>query len=274
MSLGKQISFYRKKKGMSQAELAEALDVSFQAVSSWERGEYSPDVGRLVPLAETLGTTAGRLLEENDVPDWPLRRSLFDDEHMFTFIRSAAVARKWKQTSAALPYARALHEGQTRKGASGNVPYITHPLTMACHALAMGLNEDDVVAAMLLHDVVEDCGVTAEELPVGDRVKRAVGLVTFKGGKRTDKKAETAYFRGIGGDSLASLVKCADRVNNLTDMAGGFTRNRMAAYVTETETYIVPLLGVVKDASPKWNSAAWMLTYQMTGLLEIYKRML
>lgn len=37
MSIGSQISLYRKKAGLTQQQLAEILDVTFQAVSSWER---------------------------------------------------------------------------------------------------------------------------------------------------------------------------------------------------------------------------------------------
>ena len=47
----------------------------------------------------------------------------------------------------ALNYARKLHKGQARK--SGE-PYIIHPLTMACQAVSMGVNDDNIVAAILL----------------------------------------------------------------------------------------------------------------------------
>ena len=55
------------------------------------------------------------------------------------------------------------HEGQQRK--SGE-PYIVHPLTMACNALALGIRDDKVVATILLHDVCEDCDVSLKELPI------------------------------------------------------------------------------------------------------------
>ena len=52
------------------------------------------------------------------------------------------------------------HEGQLRK--SGE-PYITHPLAVA--AILAGLSLDDVtIAAALLHDAVEDTGVTLDDL--------------------------------------------------------------------------------------------------------------
>ena len=74
-------------------------------------------------------------------------------------------------------------------------------------------------------------------------------------------------------EPLASLVKCIDRCNNLSSMAMGFTREKMVTYVEQTEQYVIPLLQVVKN-EPEWNSAAWLLQYQMMSLLETLKRLL
>jgi len=302
VSIGKQISLYRKKAHMTQAQLAEALNVTFQAVSNWERDEYAPDVERMVAIAKTLNTTAGRLLEENEIPDWPLRQRLFDENHMYTFVKSAAVAKGLEQTCVALAFAKKHHAGQVRKslpsggsggsggsigscgsggsGSGGAVAYINHPLTMACDALAMGLDDDHVIAALLLHDTVEDCNVSADELPVSREVKEAVWLVSFdanaaaSAAMQPKEAAKKAYFAAIATNPLACLVKCIDRVNNLSNMAMGFTHVKMIEYVVETETFIVPLLRIIKDSTPEWNNAAWLLSYQMLSLLETYKRLL
>ena len=89
---------------------------------------------------------------------WELRDRMFSKENMYNFVMRAASDRKFDQTLKALPAMRKFHEGQTRKGKE-HVPYIYHPLTAACHALALGIEEDDILAAVLLHDVCEDCGV-------------------------------------------------------------------------------------------------------------------
>ena len=47
----------RKKRGLSQEELAERLGVSRQAVSKWETGEASPDLSKLLSLSEALGVS-------------------------------------------------------------------------------------------------------------------------------------------------------------------------------------------------------------------------
>lgn len=60
--IGQYIKYLRKAAGMTQKDLAEKLNVSFQAVSKWENGDTLPDTGILLDLCETLNTTADKLL--------------------------------------------------------------------------------------------------------------------------------------------------------------------------------------------------------------------
>ena len=60
--VGRQIADLRKVKGLTQSQLGERLNISFQAVSKWERGETLPDVGILLDLAKVLETTADHIL--------------------------------------------------------------------------------------------------------------------------------------------------------------------------------------------------------------------
>lgn len=272
MSFGKKIADARKKMGWSQENLAERLNVTFQAVSSWERDENLPDTAHLLELSSILGCSLDGLFSRDVKPEWMLHARLFDEEHMYTFISAQARALGLEQTLLALPFMRRKHIGQQRKGPA-DVPYVIHPLTMACHALAMGIRDDDVLATLLLHDVVENTETALDQLPVGDRVKEAVRLVSWNSYDVPEDEIDELYYGNIARDPLASLVKCIDRCNNLSSMADGFTRGKMAEYVTRTERYVMPLLDVVKEV-PIWNSAAWLLRYQMSALLEAFKRLL
>lgn len=55
--VGRRISELRKRKNMTQLELADRMGISFQAVSNWERGNSMPDISKLPELAEILGTS-------------------------------------------------------------------------------------------------------------------------------------------------------------------------------------------------------------------------
>jgi transcriptional regulator with XRE-family HTH domain len=61
--IGEFITLTRKKKNMTQKELADILGVTDKAISKWERGAGYPDISILKPLAEALGVTVTELLD-------------------------------------------------------------------------------------------------------------------------------------------------------------------------------------------------------------------
>ena len=62
LKIGSYIQHLRKSAGMTQKDLAEKLNISFQAVSKWENGDTLPDTGLLLDLCDALNTTADKLL--------------------------------------------------------------------------------------------------------------------------------------------------------------------------------------------------------------------
>lgn len=56
MSIGERITQLRKEKSLSQGDLAQALDVTRQAVSKWENDQSSPDTLKLIQLSQVLDT--------------------------------------------------------------------------------------------------------------------------------------------------------------------------------------------------------------------------
>jgi hypothetical protein len=134
------------------------------------------------------------------------------------------------------------------------------------------VSDDDILAACLAHDMVEDSDMKPEDLPVNGRVREAVALVSKNLYKHTDGWEET-YFGDIRKNPLACLIKCVDRVNNLNGMADAFSREKMARYTAETDQYYPDLLEAVK-AVPEWKNAWWLLRYQMMTMTEAFKRLL
>lgn len=65
--IGNYIQSLRKKSGLTQKELADKLNISFQAVSKWENGEALPDVMLLLDLANILGTTVDNILSGENI---------------------------------------------------------------------------------------------------------------------------------------------------------------------------------------------------------------
>ena len=65
--IGLQIATLRRAKGITQTQLGERLNISFQAVSKWERGEALPDTGILVDLAAVLETSVDSILTGGEI---------------------------------------------------------------------------------------------------------------------------------------------------------------------------------------------------------------
>lgn len=82
-----------------------------------------------------------------------VNQAVFNHEKMYTFLKGYAIGKGMTETLKALSYARQKHADQKRKDGE---PYIVHPLTMACNATALDISDDTTMAAILLHDVVED----------------------------------------------------------------------------------------------------------------------
>lgn len=60
----------RKKKNMTQDELAEKLNVTRQAVSNWENGKAQPDIETLTQLAEVFDVSVERIIYGKEKPRW------------------------------------------------------------------------------------------------------------------------------------------------------------------------------------------------------------
>ena len=62
ITIGKRIGALRREKGLKQENIAQALNVSCQAVSKWENDQSCPDISLLPKLAKLLGVTVDVLL--------------------------------------------------------------------------------------------------------------------------------------------------------------------------------------------------------------------
>lgn len=118
----------------------------------------------------------------------------------------------------ALDFATRAHEGQYRIG--GKRPYITHPIQARDLLLQHGHTNSNFLSAALLHDVLEDTKVTADEMRAvfGDDITNIVCELTDDPnmGRRASK--ERLIRNGKNLSVGAKVVKAADRLANLSDI--------------------------------------------------------
>jgi len=118
-------------------------------------------------------------------------------------------------------FAAQKHKDQRHKDPASS-PYINHPLALA-HVLAneCQITDEDIIAAALLHDTIEDTRTTESEIcdNFGERVLGIVKEVTDDKSlpKPVRKRLQIEHAAHLSYE--AKLVKLADKICNLRDMA-------------------------------------------------------
>jgi guanosine-3',5'-bis(diphosphate) 3'-pyrophosphohydrolase len=120
-------------------------------------------------------------------------------------------------------FADEAHLGQIR---NGGLPYITHPIAVAQQCAEWKLDAQALMAA-LLHDAIEDCGVTKPELierfgaPVADLVDGLTKLEKLEFNTREENQAESfrKMLLAMARDVRVILIKLADRSHNMRTLS-------------------------------------------------------
>lgn len=133
-------------------------------------------------------------------------------------------------TREAFETARVAHAGQFRNGAE-QIPYIDHPRIVAERLARHGF-PDEVLAAALLHDVVEDSETEVEELRsrFGDQVADLVAAMTEDEAIEDYEERKAEHRRRIaeaGDEALA--IYAADKLTNLAMLRDAYREKGEAA---------------------------------------------
>jgi hypothetical protein len=175
----------------------------------------------------------------------------------------AAAERRARLPMLAAALAHYSHRGQTRK--YNGRPYIEHPMRVATAASLIDDVPAFVVAAAWLHDVIEDCGVTAEQLAEefpAEVVSLVVELTNpskqHPNMKRADRKCmDRSHIARAS--RWAKVLKLIDRTDNMRDMIG-CDDDFLAVYGKETCQ--------LRDAIGREDSLIAEISDQLTVALE------
>lgn len=164
-------------------------------------------------------------------------------ESIFTLLAQRLDEEQMKRVRAAYELAAFAHKDQKRKTGE---PYIIHPIAVArIVAEEMRLGANPVIAAFL-HDVIEDCPYTIEDIRerFGDDVAFLVGVVTKKKKVKYDQSKQVDNFRQILSsvqfDVRAILVKLADRLHNMRTLSS-MRPDKQMKIASETDYFYAPL---------------------------------
>ncbi len=141
-------------------------------------------------------------------------------------------------------FADEAHLGQLRKNGD---PYITHPIAVAAQCAEWKLDAQALMAA-LMHDAIEDCGVTKQELverfgaPVAELVDGLTKLERLEFSSREQNQAESfrKMLLAMAKDVRVILIKLADRTHNMRTMAD-MPRSKWQRISSETLEIYAPI---------------------------------
>jgi guanosine-3',5'-bis(diphosphate) 3'-pyrophosphohydrolase len=149
-----------------------------------------------------------------------------------------------EQVRLAYRFADEAHLGQLRN--SGE-PYITHPIAVALQCAEWKLDAQALMAA-LLHDALEDCGITKIELierfgsPVAELVDGLTKLDKLQFNTREENQAESfrKMLLAMARDVRVILIKLADRTHNMRTLSDS-PREKWARIASETLDVYAPI---------------------------------
>lgn len=166
-----------------------------------------------------------------------------DVDAIFTLMAQRVDEKQMHLLHEAYDFAAYAHKDQLRK--SGE-PYISHPVAVArIVAEELELGASPVMAAFL-HDVVEDCPYTIDDIRerFGNDVAFLVGVVTKQKRAQYDQSKQVDNFRQILSsvqfDVRAILVKLADRLHNMRTLSS-MRPDKQMKIASETDYFYAPL---------------------------------
>lgn len=149
-----------------------------------------------------------------------------------------------EQVRQAYRYADEAHLGQLR---SSGEPYITHPIAVAALCASWKLDVQALMAA-LLHDAMEDCGITKSDLidrfgaPVAELVDGLTKLDKLQFNTREENQAESfrKMLLAMARDVRVILIKLADRTHNMRTLSD-MPRSKWGRISSETLEIYAPI---------------------------------
>lgn len=250
----KNIKEKRMAKNMTQTELADAMGVSFQAVSNWERGNSMPDIGKLSDLAKVLGCSVDELLSS---------------ERESRIVREYTETGSFSDASALADAAPAMKPDETKSALDRMIENAAEITPRQVAELAPFLDDNTLNA---LADRI--CGGSMRDI---------VALAPFLSGEKLSRLAREAAGKGDINDVVAlcpfleSVDVAAIAKGLLTDMAdivkiAPFLDDKDLASLIDTNDIkkLVPLAPFLDDAALDAAAKAALLNGKESELSGLY----
>jgi (p)ppGpp synthase/HD superfamily hydrolase len=188
-----------------------------------------------------------------------------------TYLRGFLLGRSYYRAAEAMDFAANLHTGMRKDGTTPAFAHQVYIVSYLSTLLPHLRHPEETLAVGFLHDVVEDCRVPVTEIEsrFGPLIAEATDAMSkeIEGVKRSAESVAQMQAK----NPIASIVKCADRINNQQTLPGVFTEAKILQYLDETRMHILPMLKQARRRYPDQELAyenAKTVLYSQIEMLE------
>ncbi len=177
----------------------------------------------------------------------------------------------YSQVLEVMEWSETIHDGMRKDGVTKE---FMHQLGIAQHIRTLGphlMNLTGTLSAAFLHDTSEDHTLAAAQ--IAERFGRVAADDSQRMSKIRNgtKLPLDIYFDELADCPRCSIVKGADRVNNLQSMLGVFSLAKQEEYIDEAEKWILPMLKRARRNFPRQEAAYENIKLMMVSQIELLR---
>lgn len=171
----------------------------------------------------------------------------------------------------ALTFAEEIHDGFRKDGVT---PEFYHQLNILGYLMTLHQMLPDpamVYTVAILHDLYEDN--QTYRTAIEQKFTRAYPLVVTISKVRDGVKLTNGqYYDGLAEDVICVIVKCADRIHNMSTMIGVFNANKIIDYVMEVNDYVLPMIKTARTKYPLYTPILQNLKMNINVIIGIINK--
>lgn len=165
---------------------------------------------------------------------------------------------RYYMTLEALEYAKSIHVGKRKDGITEEFYHQLNIVSFLRNLVVYFEKPHILLAIGLLHDTIEDYSHTKNEIiqkfpevyPYLQKINKMQNGI---------KLSNDEYYRQMTNCPITVVVKCVDRIHNLSTMDGVFTLEKMQSYIDEVRDYFLPMLKETRRNHPRYEAVFELL---------------
>lgn len=187
-------------------------------------------------------------------------------EKTFFFIKGLAVANQMTNTLKALSLARKYYDGYTRK--SGD-PFIIHPLRVASYLISLKIDDDKIIAAALLHEIIKKCHLAYNGVEILTQYHLSPSVLDYvRLLANSEQYPLDVYYATLREYPEVLLLKLSNRAHTCTSLVNA-SYDETYNYLEEWKKYIIGLGNYGIKHYTKYSNSISLMCFHINAVCNI-----